>query len=880
MEASARLAEVGVQRLGELGLAGSELGAPGALACSVAYSDFLYRILKRCGPHAGAELVARARVPLRRGALDAALESPSAPLSGSECAFALIALRELTGLMPLRASLLASTVLAERVLARALSAEAGTEGTALVVFGLGKLGGRELNFYSDLDLVFAHPDRVDEREGLERVRRVRRILARLDGGFRIDLRLRPFGQSGPLVMGLAAMETYFQDHGREWERYAWVKARAVAGERRAGRDFLGRLRPFVYRRYLDYHAFEALREMKRQIAEEAGASMRDIKRGPGGIREIEFIVQAFQLVRGGRTPSLAGPGLRGALRAAVDLALVPAEDGRTLWAAYLFLRRLENRLQAQDLTPVHLLPEDPYRRAQLAGSLGYPDWGVLERALGGHRHAVAGIFDAVFGDPAPTRRGPAERLWQTAGSAAGEADGSAAVPGLPDQERMRGELASFKSSRGVRLMSARGRVALDRVMPELLGECATTDDPGEALARLLGLLGALVRRSAYIALLAERPAALRRLVELAGRSGWIARRLAATPAVLDELLDARLAQPAPRARLAREFAAVIGLGGEPEEVSERLREINETQRLKVAAGLMDGSLTQDEAERTLTLLATLSVRTALALAAERMRVRHGGLDFELLAIGYGKLGGRELGLGSDLDLVFVYESLGERAADGLAADRYLARLAQRVISQLTLPTAAGNLYEVDTRLRPEGAAGLLISRFDAWRRYQREHAWVWERQALLRARAVAGARSIARRFGSERRTLLTQPLDAVALRAEIAAMRARVAVAGPVRTPEAEALLDGEFLAACWLLQAAPRHPRVIRGTRLGVQLEALAVAANRLEARSLAQALLVVRADLNRRVLGLPAAPGSVAARLEIGRLWEGEFGAGGAPL
>jgi len=861
MKPARALASRGAERLAELGLSGCGLDAD--LAPALGWSDFLHRFLLRLGPERAREFVVRAPQALGRDAIRR--------VESVEAGLALIALRELAGWQDVRASLLGATALAESTLGRALAQEPGAA-PGLVVFGLGKLGGRELNFYSDLDLVFARTGDDDgERDELVQVRRVRRLLARLEGGFRVDLRLRPFGASGPPVMSLPAMEAYFQSHGREWERYAWIKARPVAGNRRAGRAFLDRLRPFLYRRYLDYHAVEALREMKRQIAEEAGADPLDLKRGPGGIREVEFVVQAFQLVRGGRTPALTGPRLAGALAAAMRLDLLDARSGRALADAYYFLRRVENRLQAQRLTPVHRLPEDPECRMFLAASLGYEDWPGLEAELATRRRAVRRIFDDIFGPPQARgpERGSGERLWQGRMS-----DDAIRRLGFADPGAAGAALRGFKASRAVRLMSARGRRALDLVAPELIVAAAAHRDADAVLSRLLGVLLALVRRSAYLALLAERPAARDRLVDLTGRSPWLASRLAATPAVLDELLDPRLAAPSPRARLALQLQA-IAAERDPDAAVERLREANESQRLKIAAGLADGSLAPADAERALTVLAELSVRAALAFATARMRERHGALECELLAAGYGKLGSRELGLHSDLDLVFIHAGDAAASAGGLAAETYLARLAQRTISLLSMPTAAGALYTVDTRLRPEGAAGLLLSGFSAWRRYQHEQAWLWERQALLRARPVAGSPRLARAFARERRRLLARPVPAQTLAREIVSMRSRVAASGPRRTENAAALLDGEFLAACWLLAAAPRRPAVVRGTGLDAQLAALARGGSAPEAPRLAASLRTLRAAATRRVLGLePDDAAERAARDDIRRLWDAEFG------
>ncbi|MGH8127120.1 MAG: bifunctional [glutamate--ammonia ligase]-adenylyl-L-tyrosine phosphorylase/[glutamate--ammonia-ligase] adenylyltransferase, partial [Gammaproteobacteria bacterium] len=859
MNARRALQTRGRERLTDIGLAEAELGAPGALAAALGWSDFLYRTLLSAGASAATALLARAAVPQSR----ADWRETAAVQEG----LALIALREMAGLQSVRASLLAASKLAEATLTRALAASAETDAPELVVFGLGKLGGRELNFYSDLDLVFAHTG-SGERDDRRYLRRARAVLARLEGGFRIDLRLRPFGQSGPLVMSLGAMETYFQHHGRDWERYAWLKARSVAGARAAGRDFLRQLHPFIYRRYLDYHAVEALREMKRQIEVEAGDSAADIKRGPGGIREIEFIVQAFQLVRGGREAALAGSGLRAALGAVQRLGHLAQADAAALNAAYYFLRRVENRLQMATLAPVHTLPEDPMQQALLAASLEFDETAAFSQTLKMHRERVRTIFSDILGAPPRTRpaRNAAQLLWRGE-----QLEQASAELGLGEGVEA---LKNFQQSRVVRLMSERGRRALDRLGPELIAAAVAERDPDAVLQRLLGLLTALVRRSAYLALLVERPAARARLVHLVGRSPWLAERLAATPAALDELLDERVCAPAAPAQVARQLRAIVDVGTSSEEAAERLREFNELQRLKISAAWIDGSFAPERAERTLTVLGERSVRAAVELAAARMRARHGSLEHELLAIAYGKLGSRELGFASDLDLVFVYDTAHTTAEDGLAAESYLARLAQRSISVLGMPTLLGPLYAVDTRLRPEGAAGLLLSRFDAWQRYQHEQAWLWERQALLRARPVAGSARLARLFHVERRRLLTRAIEPATLARELRAMRARVAEVGPARNATGAALVDGEFLAALWLLKAAPQDPAVIRASGLAAQMTALARAGHVPAAPDLAWAVASLREATNRRVLGLaPDTSAETRAREFIAERWAHAF-------
>ncbi|MDN5864983.1 MAG: bifunctional [glutamate--ammonia ligase]-adenylyl-L-tyrosine phosphorylase/[glutamate--ammonia-ligase] adenylyltransferase [Gammaproteobacteria bacterium] len=848
MSAVAALHARGRKRLEELGLCDAQ-----DFAAPVGYSEFLHRVLNRLGPEAAAAMLAEARRPLTPGRLRGLLKGGGDIGYASERGLALIALRETSGLMSTRAALLAASALAEAAIATAIAGEPDLP-AGFVVFALGKLGGRELNFYSDLDLVFASPPLEQERDEQRLSRAVRRVTAGLESGWHVDLRLRPFGRAGSLVMSFPAMEAYFQNHGREWERYAWIKARPVAGNRASGRAFLSALQPFVYRRYLDYHVVEALREMKRQIVEAGGTRPRDVKNGPGGIREIEFIVQAFQLVRGGREGLLATPRLRGALAATGRLRLLDAGDVLGLSAAYAFLRRVENRIQIEHRTAEHRLPESEERRLRMAASLGFADWPGFMQELDRHRAAVRKVFDAIFSLPeAIPRRGPAERLWR------GSIETEQAVElakslGFRAPQESAEALARFKAARAVRLMSARARLALDRVAPELIADAAERDDPDGALARLLALLAALTRRSAYLALLAERPQARSRLTTLVGASEWIAQRLAANPVALDELLDPRSAAPADRSQLMREFAGVVHVADEPELASQRFREINAVQRLKVAAALADGSLSFRAAERSLSLVAEGAVRTALALARARMESRHGHLKHEMLAVAYGKLGSREFGLGSDLDLVFVYDAAAEESTTGLAGEVYLARLAQRAISLLSEPTQLGTLYEVDTRLRPEGAAGLLISRFDAWRRYQHEKAWLWERQALLRARPVAGSGRLARKFRKEQRALLANPAQPARLGREMVDMRSRVAKARRGRSAREAALFDAEFLAAWWLLEAATDCPAALLRCGFETQLAALGRCGTRHPVEELSRVLGMFRREGHRALLGFHA--------------------------
>ena len=868
------LEETGLTRLEELQLDGDGAFPVKSLVPALGYSDFLYRVFLRTSPEVRRRLLEWAARPLHRGVLAALFTAAPSLGEAAELGLGLIALRELCALAPVREGLVAASVLAQEMLKRALAAEGES---SLIVFALGKLGGRELNFYSDLDLVLGCVGRGDSGRMPVESARARRLLARLKTPYRIDLRLRPFGRSGPPVMGLEAMEAYFQHHGREWERYAWIKARVVAGLTAPGREFLERLGPFIYRRYLDYHALEALREMKHEIGLEAGARPDDIKCGPGGIREIEFIVQAFQLVRGGRCPALSGSRLRAALGAAGRFGLLDATEVERLGRAYRFLRRVENRLQMQRLAPVHHLPFAADERLRLAASLGYEDWAALRSEYSRHQDGVRDMFEAVLGVPETAFRSRAEQLWRP-GLAPEAAVATLAGLGFRDPRATAERLAQFGALRGVRLMSDQGRRALDRLIPLLIESVGGFLMPDEVLLRLLDLIHALLRRSVYLALLVERPAARERLVTLAGCSAWIARRLAAAPAALDELLDPRVNAPAPAPVLARRFRNLLEQPDDPageDAAARELREVNEIQRLKIAAALVDGSYDGPALERDLTRLAEGAVKTALHLATARMRARAGDLSGEILVLAYGKLGSRELGLESDLDLVFLYDRVTGGRHSHREPEVYLARLAQRSLSLLTQPTASGPLYRVDTRLRPEGSAGLLLSRFDAWCRYQRDHAWLWERQALLRARPVAGSQRLARRFHRERLALLGRPVALDELARSITGMRARVARSGPRGNALAAALLDGEFLTAYWVLAAIQARPPRGCPSRLSAQLGALQEQGMRPQANALAAALELLRANRNRRVLGLAEdAAATSRARDRIAVLWRAQFG------
>ena len=712
--------------------------------------------------------------------------------------------RDLAGIDDVDATLAGTTRLADQCLQVALEAleaefaerfgvvRAGDGSVQrLVVFGLGKLGGGELNFSSDVDLVYAYPQ-DGESDGARALAaedyfaRLGQQLAKLldevtADGFchRVDLRLRPFGNAGRVALPFAAMESYFQREGRDWERYAWQKARPVAGDAAAGLRFLEALRPFVYRRYLDYGALDGLREMKAAIAAEVARKelADDLKRGPGGIREIEFLVQALQLIRGGREPVLRERRLLPALDALVQAGQVSAETGVALADAYRFLRRVENRLQMLRDAQTHALPQNDLDRHRIARGLGFDDWPALRTALDLHRTRVAAEFEALL---APRGRTAAPSELATYWRALPEAGDTEALEaaGFGDIETLDGSLRDFARAPGVRTLSDATRARLDRVLPALLASAARSSQPDAALRRVLPLLHTLLRRASYLALLDEQPAALARLVDVVSGSALLAERIAAHPLLLDELLDRRTTDALPGREALIAACAPALREDDAEAALMVLNEVRQALSFRVALATLDTRQSAQDSARQLAWLADAVVDVVLALARREVERAHGSVPGARFAvIGYGSLGGEELGFGSDLDLVFLYDAPADAHSDGaraLDASRWFARLAQKVVALLGTVTGAGRLYEVDVRLRPDGAKGLLVSSLASYADYQRERAWTWEHQALVRARGVAGDASLMDDFERVRAQTLARARDRQKLREDIVQMRQRM----------------------------------------------------------------------------------------------------------
>jgi len=802
--------------------------------------------------------------------------------------------RDVNGLDNVPATLADTSVLYEVLLERALAwAERqlagrygqprGSDGSLqrLVVVGFGKLGGGELNFSSDIDLVMAYPQagQSDGTRSLDNseyfVRLVRQLVRLLneptvDGiCARVDLRLRPFGTAGRLALPFAAMEQYYQSEGRDWERYAWIKARPVAGDRVAGKQLQELLRPFVYRKYLDYTAFAGLREMKALIdAEVARKDLADnLKLGPGGIREIEFIVQLTQLIRGGREPSLRVRGLLPALTACEARGHIPAVRARALREAYFCLRWVENRVQMLRDAQTHDVPEDALSRERIAQGLGYPEWSVLDAELARHRAVVSEEFAAVLmpqGGRAASVPVADTALWQAAcvgNLDAGQLEASGFVPG----DAVADALLKLPQASNVRAMSPGSRERLDRVMPQLLIAARQTAAPVACLLRLVQLAQTVARRSSYLALLEEQPAARRRLARLFADRAFLAERVIAQPLLLDDVLDPRIDQlPLKRADISAEIARVLTTLDEREAEAEleRVNEFKASVAFRLGLAFNDGRADAVSTARRLAALAESVVVAVTALAERELAAQHGRLPGEgsgFAVLGYGSLGGEELGFASDLDLVFVYDGRRAQAmSDGprpLEGSRWYQRLAQRVMNWLTVLTRAGRLYEVDTRLRPDGSKGLLVSSLDAFAAYQRGRAWTWEHQALLRARPVAGDPALHEALAALRREILAAPRDRTVVLDEVASMRRRWRAerdrsdTGQLDLKQGHGmLLDIEFALQGLVLANAAERPGLLATTA-----NAALIAACRdsgLLDESQAQRLTDAHAELLRRAL------------------------------
>ncbi|MBA6413836.1 bifunctional [glutamate--ammonia ligase]-adenylyl-L-tyrosine phosphorylase/[glutamate--ammonia-ligase] adenylyltransferase [Parahaliea sp. F7430] len=671
------------------------------------------------------------------------------------------------------------------------------EAQQLMVLAMGKLGARELNISSDIDLIFVYPE-AGTTDGSERslsndeffTKLGQSVITALDQVtaegfvFRVDMRLRPYGESGALVHNFSAMEDYYQEQGRDWERYALIKARALNGSAARIEELTTLLRPFIYRKYVDFGVIESLRSMKQMINSEVRrrALQDDIKLGHGGIREVEFIAQCFQLIRGGRDLGLQQRELLPVLDECAALGCLPGDVVAELKAAYLFLRDSEHALQGYRDQQTQHLPQDSLARAALAQVMDCRDWEEYQEKLRGHRERVAEHFRDLIAAPEDDVAAEAQDLdlWGEDLDAK-----SLAQLGYREPELSVKSLLELRDSRRVIELQVQGRERLAEFMPQLLLACAENEDPDTALARVLPLVTAVLRRSAYLALLLENPAALDELVTLCAASPWIAAQMAARPVLLDELLDRASLYNAPdKTRLQNELQRQVArlAVDDLEAQMEALRYFKASHTLRVAASELVGRLSLMKVSDKLSWLAEVILEQVLALAWHDLVAKYGeparqrsGYGFAIFA--YGKLGGIELSYSSDLDLVFVYDAEAQGHTDGKRSidnSLFYTRLGQRIIHILQTQMSMGQLYEVDMRLRPSGESGMLVASTTGFDSYQRESAWTWEHQALVRARLVAGDPQVGEVFYAVRQRILCQQRDQAELAVEVLRMRDRM----------------------------------------------------------------------------------------------------------
>ncbi|UVE18306.1 bifunctional [glutamate--ammonia ligase]-adenylyl-L-tyrosine phosphorylase/[glutamate--ammonia-ligase] adenylyltransferase [Pseudomonas sp. LS44] len=738
----------------------------------------------------------------------------------------------------------------------------------MVILGMGKLGAFELNLSSDIDLIFGFPE-SGETQGVKRAldnqefftRLGQRLIKALDAitvegfVFRVDMRLRPYGSAGALVLSFNALEQYYQDQGRDWERYAMIKARVVGGDQGAGKQLLEMLRPFVYRRYLDFSAIEALRAMKQLIQQEVRRKgMADnIKLGSGGIREVEFIAQAFQLIHGGRDLSLQQRPLLKVLATLEGQGYLPPAVVAELREGYEFLRYTEHALQAIADRQTQMLPDNDDDCARVALIMGFDSWPAFHAQLMYWRGRVDWHFRQVIADPdedeagggTPCIGGEWLPLWEEA------LDVVASVRQLEDAGFREPEIAwrrlsDLRSGPQVRAIQRLGRERLDAFMPRLLAQAVEHDYPDLVLERVLPLVEAVARRSAYLVLLSENPGALERLLRLCTASPLIAEQITRFPLLLDELLnEGRLFKPPLAPELAAELRERLTRIPEDdlEQQMEALRHFKLAHGLRVAASEIAGTLPLMKVSDYLTWLAEAILDQVLALAWRYSTARHGTprrsdgslCDPDFIIVGYGKVGGLELGHGSDLDLVFIHDGDPQAETDGdkpIDGAQFFTRLGQRIIHLLTTQTTSGQLYEVDMRLRPSGASGLLVSSLGAFERYQQNEAWTWEHQALTRARVLVGSPRVASAFEHVRAAVLGRERDPGKLREEVSEMRAKMrdnlgspttlagtgANAFAAEAPfdlkqDAGGIVDIEFMVQYTALAWSHQHPQLLRWT-------------------------------------------------------------------
>lgn len=795
----------------------------------------------------------------------------------------------------------------------------------MLVLGMGKLGAWELNLSSDIDLIFSYPHNgetvgagkcLDNGEFFTRLARklIQSIGQMTTDGFvfRVDMRLRPYGESGALVLSFAAMEEYYQDQGRDWERYAMIKARVVAGKSEHAQQIMDLLRPFIYRRYIDFSAIDSLRSMKKMISREARRRglKHDVKLGAGGIREIEFIAQCFQLIRGGRDTELQERRVQKVLSLLAENHCLPAIAVDELLQAYVFLRNTEHGIQAFKDQQSQTLPSDDYPRSVLAFYLGFDNWELFSAELDRQRANVSRHFDDVITDPEDDSESEEldtrwRELWF------GDLDSAAALEllqgsGHEAADEIITRLARLREDSAVRRMQTVGRERLVQFMPRLLQAVLVVENPSSTLLRILPLVESVIRRTAYLVLLVENPAALRQLVMLCAGSTWIAAHLTRHPVLLDELLDPRTVYQVPTKEFLRDELQqqLLRLPWDDLDAHmEALRYFKQAHQLYVSAAEVSGKLPLMKISDYLTVIAEVILEHVLELAWHNLIEKHGypqrvagvPCDKDFIVVGYGKLGGLELGHSSDLDLVFIHDGGEGLATDGkrpVDNGMFFTRLGQRMIHIMTAQTPSGMLYDVDMRLRPSGTSGLLVTSIKAFESYQWKEAWTWEHQALVRARVVAGSGELGQRFEALRRKLLCDPRELATLKAAVVEMRQKMRDHLGSKSADqdkqfhlkhdAGGIVDIEFLTQYAVLSEAARHPELADwsdNVRILESLQSCGVMSAD-DAQGLTEAYKTLRSATHRLALqqqkNIVGADEFLPERKLVKALWQRWFGEG----
>ncbi len=698
----------------------------------------------------------------------------------------------------------------------------------LIVVGMGKLGGCELNVSSDIDLIFAYEDEgntngdkpISNQEFFTRF--AKKLITAIDDVtedgfvFRVDMRLRPYGSEGVLVSSLDALEDYYQNNGREWERYAWIKGRVVVGD---SAKLTQLLKPFVFRKYLDFGAFASMRDLKTQIERDVvQRSMQDnIKLGRGGIREIEFIAQVFQLIRGGQDASLQIKPTLSVLRLLQNKGLLDADAVCELSQAYVFLRNLEHRLMYVEDQQTQDLPKTDTAKARIALAMNFAGWPSFYAQLEAYRKSVQQHFDAIFQAEEPMQATSSHQsshqsvkdVWQGI-IADNDAEECLVNIGYSESKETLRRLHALHASAKYQQLPVLSRQRFDALMPSVIILAAAEANPDATLLRMMDLLESICRRASYLALLAEYPTALSLVTKLVSASPWLANYLSQHPILLDELLDINSLYAAPdfgalRHELQRRLNEA---DGDVERQMDAMRHFKNAATFRFAAKDVTGDLVLETLSDYLSELADLILEVSLTTVWKNLKIKHIEVP-QFAVIGYGKLGGKELGYASDLDIIFLYDDDAPEAGD------IYARFAQRINNWFNSLTSAGLLYETDLQLRPDGNSGLLVSSVAAFRDYQLKKAWIWEHQAITRARFVAGNAAIGAAFEQIRVEVMTQSRDVEKLRKEVMSMRERMCAENPDKAGLFDlkhshgGIVDVEFLVQFLVLKYATQYPQL-----------------------------------------------------------------------